>query len=168
MPAAPPAAIPAPAASARLGPDIVGTEHPPLTVEVERGRLRAFAHAIGETNPVYLDVGAARAAGHPDLPVPPTFLFGLGLGGGPDDFGWLAELGVDLRHVLHGEQSFAYAQVAHAGDTLVLRPRIVDVFSKRGGALQFLVRETTVRRPDETPVADLRMTLVVRSPAAAA
>ncbi len=154
--------------SAALSSDVIGTEHPPLTVEVERGRLRAFAHSIDETDPVYLDLDAARAAGHPDLPVPPTFLFGLGLGGGADDFGWLAGLGVDLRQVLHGEQGFTYHQVAHAGDTLVLRPRIVDVFTKRGGALQFLVRETQVSRPDETLVADMRMTIVVRPPTAPA
>ncbi len=40
---------------------------------MERGRLRMFAAAIGETDPIYTDVEAARAAGHPDLPVPPTF-----------------------------------------------------------------------------------------------
>ncbi len=149
-----------------LGPEIIGTEHPTVTVDVERGRLRAFAHAIGEPDPVYVDVDAAHAAGHPDLPVPPTFLFGLAFAGGADDFGWLTELGVDLRHVLHGEQAFTYHEVAHAGDTVQLHPRIVGVYSKRGGALQFLVRETHVRRRDGQAVADLRMTLVVRTPEA--
>ncbi|OZM78887.1 MaoC family dehydratase N-terminal domain-containing protein [Pseudonocardia sp. MH-G8] len=147
-----------------IDPALVGTTQPALVVEVERGQLRAFAHAIGETDPVYVDLDAARAAGHPDLPVPPTFLFGLGLGRG-GDFAWLTDLGVDLRHVLHGEQEFAYHQVAHAGDTLTLEPRISDVFSKRAGALQFLVRDTAVHR-DGAPVAELRETLVVRDPAA--
>lgn len=154
------------ASATLLGPDIIGTEHLTVTVDVERGRLQAFAHAIGETDPVYIDLDAARAAGHPDLPVPPTFLFGLGLGCGADSFAWLTELGIDLRHLLHGEQAFTYHDVAHAGDTVVLQPRIVDVFDKRGGALQFLVRETQVRRADASPVADLRETLVVRDPAA--
>lgn len=149
-----------------IDPAAVGTAQPVRTAEVERGRLRAFAHAIGETDPVYVEVDAARAAGHPDLPVPPTFLFGLGLGRGADDFAWLADLGVDLRHVLHGEQAFIYHQAAHAGDTLALAPRISDVFSKRAGALQFLVRETAVRRLDGSSVADLRETIVVRDPAA--
>ncbi|NJP94779.1 MaoC family dehydratase [Nonomuraea sp. FMUSA5-5] len=143
-----------------------GTELPPVTVDVERGRLRFFAEAVGETDPVYLDLAAARAAGHPDLPVPPTFLFGLELER-PDPFGYLTDLGVDLRHVLHGEQAFTYHSVAHAGDRLVLRPRIADVYSKKGGALQFLVKETAVTRADGSPVADLTSVIVVRDPAGA-
>jgi N-terminal half of MaoC dehydratase len=149
-----------------IDPAAIGTELPTLEVDVERGRLRSFASAIGETDPVYSDLGAAKAAGHADLPVPPTFLFGLGLGRGAADFAWLADLGVDLRHVLHGEQSFTYHSVAHAGDTLTLAPKITDVFSKRGGALQFLVRETAVRDAGGNPVADLRETIVVRDPGA--
>ncbi|HEY2096467.1 MAG TPA: MaoC family dehydratase N-terminal domain-containing protein [Pseudonocardia sp.] len=149
-----------------IDPAVIGTELPVRSVDVERGRLRSFASAIGETDPVYSDVDAAKAAGHADLPVPPTFLFGLGLGRGAADFVWLEDLGVDLRHVLHGEQSFTYHSLAHAGDTLTLAPKITDVFSKRGGALQFLVRETAVRDAGGNPVADLRETIVVRDPGA--
>jgi hypothetical protein len=149
-----------------IDPGVVGTALPERTADIERGRLRSFANAIGETNPVYTDLDAARAAGHDDLPVPPTFLFGLGLGRGAEDFAWLTDLGVDLRHILHGDQSFTYHAVAHAGDTVTLAPRITDVFSKRGGTLQFLIRETAVRAADGSPVADLRETIVVREPKA--
>ncbi|MFG2045551.1 MaoC family dehydratase N-terminal domain-containing protein [Dactylosporangium sp. NPDC048998] len=134
----------------------------PLIVDVERGRLRFFGCATGQTDPVYLDVDAARAAGHPDLPVPPTFFFSLGLEA-PDPFGYLDRLGVDLRFVLHGEQSFTYHRLAYAGDRLTLTERIVDVYAKRGGALEFLVRETDVTRAGE-PVAQGRSVLVVRHP----
>ncbi|WP_432837455.1 MaoC family dehydratase N-terminal domain-containing protein [Dactylosporangium sp. CA-092794] len=134
----------------------------PLTVDLERGRLRFFARATGQSDPVYLDVDAARAAGHPDLPVPPTFFFSLELEA-PDPFGYLDRLGVDLRFVLHGEQSFTYHRLAYAGDQLTLTQRIVDVYAKRGGALEFLVRETDVTRAGE-PVAQGRSVLVVRHP----
>lgn len=141
-----------------IDPAIVGRALPEVTVEVERGMLRFFAKAIGEDQPVYFDLDAANAAGHPDLPVPPTFLFGLQL-----DAGWLDELGVDLRRVLHGEQSFTYHRMVYAGDRLTFAPKIVDVYSKKGGTLDFLVRETTVTR-DDNPVATLRETTVVRHP----
>jgi hypothetical protein len=145
---------------------VIGTEMPQITADIERGRLRSFALAIGETDPVYSDLDAARQAGHPDLPAPPTFVFGLALGRGEADFAWLTDLGVDLRHILHGNQSFTYHAIAHAGDTVTLAPKIVDVFSKRGGALQFIVRETAVRDADGNPIADLRDTIVVRDPGA--
>ncbi|WP_206443143.1 MaoC family dehydratase N-terminal domain-containing protein [Candidatus Protofrankia californiensis] len=134
----------------------------PLTVDVERGRLRFFAKSIGETDPVYVDVDAARAADHRDLPVPPTFFFSLSLEA-PGPFRYLDQLGIDLRHVLHGEQSFAYQRLAYAGDRLSLQDRIVDVFAKRGGTLEFLIKQADVTRDDEL-VAELRTTLVVRNP----
>jgi acyl dehydratase len=133
----------------------------PVTVTVERGRLAFFAKATGQTDPVYSDLDAAKEAGHPDLPVPPTFFFSLELEA-PDPFGYLTGLGVDMRRVLHGEQAFAYRTVVHAGDTLTLRPRIVDVFSKRGGALEFLVKRTEVTRGGE-PVAEATTTIVVQN-----
>lgn len=138
---------------------------PTITVDVERGRLRSFASAIGETDPVYSDPVAARRAGHLDLPVPPTFFFSLELDA-PDPLGYLAGLGVDLRRVLHGEQSFTYHSMAYAGDRLVLRPRIADVYRKKGGALEFLVKRTEIEREGK-PVAEATSVVVVRHEEAA-
>ncbi len=106
----------------------------PVVVTAERGRLAFFAKATGQSDPVYTDLDAARATGHPDLPVPPSFYFSLELER-PDPFGWLAALAIDVRRVLHGEQSFTYHAMAHAGDTLTLRSRIVDVTVKKGAPL---------------------------------
>ena len=52
----------------------IGHELPDSVMTIERSRLQFFAKAIGETDPVYTDVAAARAAGYADLPAPPTFL----------------------------------------------------------------------------------------------
>ena len=140
----------------------VGTVLAPIVSTVERGRLRFFAEAIGESDPLYTDLDAARAAGHPDLPVPPTFLFGLQLEA-PEPFGWLTDLGIDLRFILHGTQRFEYAQLAYAGDELEVQPRISDVFDKRGGALEFIVLDNEVTRRGEH-IATLSQTIVVRHP----
>jgi hypothetical protein len=140
----------------------IGQALPPITAAIERGRLRFFAEAIGETDPVYTDLASAAAAGYPDLPVPPTFLFGLKLDG-PDPFGWLIDLGVDFRYVLHGTQKFDYRAMAFAGDDLQLSPRITEVYEKKAGALEFVVLETAVNRRSES-IATLTETIVVRHP----
>jgi acyl dehydratase len=145
-----------------IDPSVIGTQLEPTHLTVDPGRLRFFAKAIGESNPIFFDDSAAVAAGHPALPVPPTFLFSIELEA-LDPFGWIARLGVDLRSVLHGEQEFRYHSVAHAGDTLTARPKIVDIFSKKGGVLEFVVKDTAVERADGRPVADLRSVLVVRN-----
>ncbi|WP_433678194.1 MaoC family dehydratase N-terminal domain-containing protein [Nocardia sp. CA-119907] len=138
--------------------DAIGTELPPLTMTIDPGRIRFFAKAIGESLPEGTDVA--------DIPVPPTFLFALELEQ-PDPFEWLTELGVNLSQILHGTQRFVYHSTAKAGDTLVARPRIADVYTKKNGALEFIVKQTSVTRSDGTPVADLISTLVLRHPEAA-
>jgi acyl dehydratase len=144
----------------------IGKTLPPVSMTVDAGRLRFFADATGETNPIYFDVDAAKTAGHPGLPVPPSFLFGVELER-DDPFAFLTALGADLRYVLHGEQSFAYHCMAYAGDTITATPRVTDVYSKRGGALQFVVKETElVREGDGAAIATLISTLVIRNPGA--
>lgn len=137
-------------------------EIPAHRVEVERGALRFFAQATGERRAEYVDVDAARAAGHRDLPVPPTYYFSLDLQS-PAPFGFLDALGVDLNRILHGEQTFEYLGVACAGDTLTLTPRIVDVVSKKGGAMELMTKQTTVTDERGDVVARLGSVLVVRN-----
>jgi acyl dehydratase len=143
-----------------LDPSIVGRVLPSRTVYVEPGRLRFFAASIAEADPLYTDLEAAKAAGHRDLPVPPTFLFCLShevL----DPFALIHELGIDPRRVLHGEQRFTYHAMTYAGDRLTFTTTVTDVYTKKGGALEFLVQQTEVSRGHE-PAAQLETTLVVR------
>lgn len=133
---------------------------PSRVLTVDRDRLTAFACAIGETNPIYSDIAAAQQSGHRDLPVPPTYFFSLEMEG-PDAFGYLTALGVDMHSVLHGGQTFDYHGMAYAGETLGLRSRIVDVYSKRGGALEFVVKKTDFTR-GRALIAESAATMVVR------
>lgn len=41
--------------------------------EVSRLKIMEYAQAIGDPNPVYRDLDAARQAGYPDVIAPPTF-----------------------------------------------------------------------------------------------
>ncbi len=139
----------------------IGHELFDATFAIERGRLRFFAEAIGETDPIYVDEAAARAAGHPDLPAPPTFLFAAELDHGV--LGWFERAGVPLGKVLHGEERFDYHRVVHAGDVVRVVCRVADLQEKKGGALELVVfssRITDASRGDL--VAELTGTMVVR------
>jgi hypothetical protein len=85
----------------------IGRILPSHTVEVEKGRLRFFAKAIGEANPVYTNEAAACEAGYRALPAPPTFVFALEQEV-PNYFAYLQDMGVDLSEILHGEQVFTH------------------------------------------------------------
>lgn len=134
---------------------------PSVSINVTRARLLAFAGAIGETNPIYLDTAAAQRAGHRDLPVLPTFFFTLEMEG-PSPLGYLTELGVDLRQVLHAEQAFEYYDMAYAGDILTLDARVVDVTTKKDGALEFISKKTRIAR-GAVLIAESTATMVVRN-----
>lgn len=140
----------------------IGHTLPAFSAVVEAGRLRFFAKATGQTDPIYSDEAAARGAGHPALPVPPTFLFCLEMES-PDPAAIRTLLGMDYRSLLHGEQAFTYHAMAYAGDTLSFAQRIHDIYDKKGGALEFVERRTRVTNQRDELVAELRCVTVVRN-----
>lgn len=135
---------------------------PVITFPIERSRLRCFAEAIGETNPIYLCEGTARAAGHPDLPAPPTFLFSAEMDSDHKLRG-LMEIGVTVANILHGEQSFSYHRMAYAGDTVTVRSRITDINQRKNGRLEVIVMDTSVVNQREELVAESRSAILVRN-----
>lgn len=142
----------------------IGHVLPAFSTQVEAGRLRFFAKATSQTDPIYSDEAAARAAGHPALPVPPTFLFCLEMES-PNPAAVRDLLGMDYRYLLHGEQGFTYHAMAYAGDVLTFKQRIEDIYDKKGGALEFVVRKTDVSNQRGEPVAELRFVTVLRNAA---
>jgi acyl dehydratase len=140
----------------------IGKEIQPHTAEVEAGRLRLFAKATGETRPEYFDEAAARAAGHPALPAPPTFVLCVDLEM-PDPFKWVTDMGVDIARVLHGGERFRYFAPVYAGDRLTLRSRVVDILQKKSSGKAFVIKETDVTNQHGVKVAEMRATIVVRA-----
>lgn len=61
-----------------LDQTFVGRTYPPTEpYEVGREKIREFAVAVGDENPVYTDPEAAKAFGHQDVIAPPTFVFAI-------------------------------------------------------------------------------------------
>jgi acyl dehydratase len=131
--------------------------------EVSRVKIREFATAIGDTNPICHDKEAAVAAGHPDVVAPPTFpiLFSLSSGGGV-----LADpgLGLNWAMVVHGEQRFEYERPIYAGDELVCTSTITEIRSV--GRNEFLTLRSDVTTTSGEPVCRSYNTIVERGGAA--
>lgn len=143
-----------------INPDYLGREYPaPEAYEVTRGKIREFAEAINDLNPVYLDKASAKALGYPDVIAPPTFPVILGMAGSalaladPD-------LGVDFSRVVHGDQSFRYSRPLRAGDVLSTVTRITDI--KALGGNELITMETVAEAEDGEHVVTAGMMLVVR------
>lgn len=139
----------------------IGYELPVSVLHIERTRLQFFAKAIGDTRALYTDPAAAREAGLPDLPVPPTFLFAAELDSGVHDR-LLSDLNIPIAKLLHGEQGFTYHHGVFAGDTISVSSRISDIYEKKNGALEFIVKTSRAHNQHNELVAELRCVLVCR------
>jgi len=144
--------------------DFIGREYPASeTYEVSRELIRRFAGAIGDANPAYTDIEAAKAHGHPDVIAPPTFLTVLGFrysGHGP-----LADpsLGLNYALVVHGEQRFVHHRPVRAGDVLTVTSSVVDI--RDAGRNELMTTKMAVTTVDGEPIADMFSTIVSRGTA---
>src|ERR1700712_5117692 len=131
--------------------------------EVGRELIRHFALAIGDINPIYHDVAAAKAAGHPDLVAPPTFLTTIGFRRSGSPVGD-PDLDLDYSLVVHGEQRFVLHRPVYAGDALIGRTKVADI--RDVGRNEAMLLETSVFAADGEHVATTSMTMISRGSAA--
>ncbi|RBP96377.1 acyl dehydratase [Cytobacillus firmus] len=103
----------------------------PFRFTIERGKIREFAMAIGDRNPIYYDADIARKEGYRDIPIPPTFPTAIEMWGGLDFETLISLFGLDPLKVLHGGQEYRYLGELCAGDTITAGPQLISAFEKR-------------------------------------
>jgi len=134
----------------------IGRTGAPVTMHVERGKIREFARAIKDDDPMYFDEAhATREAG--GIMPPVTFL--QTVTHWDNDGSSRVRVPFDLKRVLHGEQEYEFLKPIHAGDVLTAVSRIVDIYEKpgkRGGSMSFAVTETEYKNERGELVARAR------------
>lgn len=147
-----------------LNKNFVGREYPfDEPYEVSRELIRRFAAAIGDDNPAYTDVEAAKALGHPDVVAPPTFLTILGFRYRDRDVVSDPDLGLNYAMIVHGEQKFVHHRPVRAGDLLRVTQRVEDI--RVVGRNEIMTTKQIVTTDAGEAVADIVVTLVSRGTA---
>jgi acyl dehydratase len=143
-----------------VNPELQGRAFPPAPPYlVGREKVREFARAVFASDPINLDVEAARAAGHADLVAPPTFPIVL-------QEATLAQLlaepdaGIDFTRVVHGDQRFSFSRPIVAGDELTARLNVTSV--KTLGGHSMITSESAITDAAGEHVVTAISTLVVR------
>ena len=137
----------------------VGKSYPPTTYAVGREKIKEYALATGETNPLHLDAEAARAAGHRDVVAPPMFaVVYSGPAVGPAIFD--PEVGIDFARMVHGGQEFRWGPLVVAGDEITTQTSVQDISERAGNG--FYVFETTSTNQDGETVCVGTWTNIVR------
>ena len=135
---------------------IIGKPTGKAKVVVERGPVSHFAEAVGSTSPIYRNPEAAKAAGLPAIPAPPTWPFAMEFSGkfeeiqpadaptGNPLMGAMGPLMAQGGLILHGEQEFIYGRPVVVGDVLLGEGTITDAYQKesKGKVMTFIVNET--------------------------
>jgi acyl dehydratase len=104
----------------------IGKSYPPLTYAIGREKIREYAVAVGETNPLHVDFEAARAAGYPDLVAPPMFAV-VYAGASTLAAVFDPELGIDFARMLHGSQEFSWGPLVVSGDEIITTTTVKDI-----------------------------------------
>ncbi|MFN2489162.1 MAG: MaoC family dehydratase N-terminal domain-containing protein [Actinomycetota bacterium] len=124
---------------------IVAEPYLEFELPIERGKVREFALAVGEDNPIFFDVEAARREGLPDVVAPPTFTVSQIWQVPREEREERLGARLDYERVLHGEQEFELRRLPFAGEVLKGVMRIARDLTKegrRGGRMRFVTYES--------------------------
>ena len=139
--------------------DAIGKKFPAYEYEVGREKIREYANAVGETNPIHHDREAAQAAGFRNVVAPPMFAVVYSAGSvGPPIFD--SEIGIDFMRMVHGGQEFVWGEPVCAGDTITTETTFKD-FSEKDGR-KFYVFESVSRNQEGQEVVRGTWTNIVR------
>ncbi len=142
----------------------IGKEYAPLVWEVERGKIREMAKAIGDPNPIYQDREAAIREGYKDTPVPPTFLT-VPMMWNSSMPAVINDLKINFMMVLHGEEQYEYLKEIYPGDTITATPKVANIeekTNKSGRKMDMVTLELLYKNQRGEDVARARTLLVER------
>jgi acyl dehydratase len=142
----------------------IGRVYPPTRpYEVGREKIREFADAVNDPNPIYRDRAAAQALGYPDVIAPPTFAITLTLPAGGQVIKD-PEFGIDYSRVVHGEQKFLHHRPIVAGDVLQVIVTVEDIRAAAGNDI--VTNRADVVTVEGEQVCTARSVIVARGTAA--
>ena len=109
----------------------IGKTYEPIVYSVGREKIKEYARAVGETNPVHLEVEAARAAGYEDVVAPPMFAVVYSAPAvGPALFD--PDIELNFAMMVHGGQEFEWGAPVVAGDEITTATRVEDISERDG------------------------------------
>jgi acyl dehydratase len=141
----------------------IGHAFPPHTSLIEAGRVRLYCQAIGETAPIHWDAEIARSAGYRNILAPLTFPTAVSMDS-PNPRRVIELLDISLTRVLHGEEQYEYFAPMCVGDEIATESKILDIYDKKGGSLEFVVLELNMHNQLDERVCKIRRSFIVQGP----
>ena len=144
-----------------LNKSLINKSYPPVEFDIEKQRVKFFSKVTGQTDPVYFDEKAAQKKGYPSLLAPPTFLTAVGHEQ-KNPYQYLDDLSINMKDVLHAGQKYKYYKLVFAGDKIIMKSKIKDIYHKKNGTLKFVEIESLFINQNKDSVVESISTLVIR------
>jgi acyl dehydratase len=142
------------------GDEVIGKSYEPTLYAVGREKVKEYALAVGETNPLHLDHLAAREAGYADVVAPPMFAVVYSAPAiAPALFD--PEVGIDFALMVHGGQEFRWGPLVVAGDEIATSVTLMSI-DERAGMRFFVFESVSTNQRDETVCVGLWTNIVRR------
>lgn len=137
---------------------VLGVDVEVGTFEVTKEQIIAFAKAVGETNPLYLDEGTAKNSRYGNLIAPPTFYSVFRTAPGLDPKVQFGTTGFNAG------QHCEFFEPIRPGDTITAQSQVADVYEKTGrtGRMVFILRRTAYTNQHGQKVAVVEQSYVRR------
>jgi acyl dehydratase len=125
----------------------IGKTFEPTLYAVGREKIKEYARAVGETNPIHLDVQAAREAGFSDVVAPPMFAV---VYSSPSVAPAMFDQDVEMNFAMmvHGGQQFEWGPLVVAGDEITTTTSVKDI-SEKDGRGYYLFESVSVNQRGE-------------------
>ena len=145
-----------------LDRNLIGKTYPEILFSVEKQRLKFFAKATLQSDPVYFDENFAKNNGHPSILAPLTFLTTVGYEQ-EKPYQYLEDLGIPIGSILHAKQEYIHYEPIYAGDQLRMNSKIGDIYEKKDGMLEFISFISNYKNQKNKLVTESISTLVLRN-----
>jgi acyl dehydratase len=144
----------------------------PVSAVITRRESQRYARSVGDLNPIYFDVDAARAAGYDGLVAPPTFVGHAVVDGATlddlrEDGLWVdrgRKVRLGVSRSMFGGEEWEFRLPVLVGDEVTAQRRLGAVEEKdgRSGPFVLLHYETTFTNQRDEVVAISRLVGIAR------
>jgi len=126
-----------------IAEDIIGTHYRyPDHFEVDREKIREFAHAVKDDHPAHFTEAAAKECGYDSLIAPLTFLAVAGRKVQLEIFNQF-DVPINMERVLHRDQKIFFHRPILAGDKLFFDSYLDSVTESHGAVVTEIRGEVT-------------------------
>ena len=137
----------------------IGKEYDPVIYVIGEEKIKEYAFAVGDLNPLYIDREFAKKSKYKTIIAPPMFVVVFAR----DTIFSLfeeKEIRINMSMIVHGEQEFTFHKIVKANDVIKSTSKIKNIFQKNNN--DFIEFETKSYNQNNELVVEGNWIFIIR------